>query len=383
MGRIPLAWLQLVHEKLRLLAALAGIAFAAMLMLMQLGFRDALFDSSTLVHDRLRADLVVLSPMYEYIASTRSFTQRGLYEALAVEGVESVAPLYIGLARWKNPETMRETLVLAMGVDVSRQVFEVPGVIENAAKIRVPDLVLVDTKTRPEFGPIADLFGRDGIVQTELNGRKITVSGLFDLGTSFGVNATVIMSDTTFLRVFPDWRDGMISLGLITVKKGADPQTVMTGVSQILPPDARVMTLDAYSKREQAYWDQNSPIGFIFNLGTLLGLVVGAVIVYQILYTDVTDHLAEYATLKAMGYQDRRLFWIVFQEALILSILGFIPGFIVAQVLYIMTNRATFLPVYMTVERALAVLLLTVLMCCGAGALAMRKLRSADPAEVF
>jgi putative ABC transport system permease protein len=114
-----------------------------------------------------------------------------------------------------------------------------------------------------------------------------------------------------------------------------------------------------------------------------MGMIVGAVIVYQILYTDVTDHLSEYATLKAMGHGDRFLFSIVLNEALILSVLGFLPGFAIAQALYVATHRSTHLPIAMTVERVAFVLSMTMGMCILSGALAMRKLKSADPAEIF
>jgi putative ABC transport system permease protein len=134
---------------------------------------------------------------------------------------------------------------------------------------------------------------------------------------------------------------------------------------------------------EKSFWNTVSPIGFIFGLGVFLGFVVGSIIVYQILYTDVSDHLSEYATLKAMGYRDGFLFSIVFKEALLLSVLGYIPGLAISQALYSLTEQTTGLPIFMTVERAVMVFIFTVIMCVASGALAMRRLRSADPAEIF
>ena len=55
-------------------------------------------------------------------------------------------------------------------------------------------------------------------------------------------------------------------------------------------------------------------------------MLVGLVIVYQVLSTDVADHLREYATFKAMGYPHRFFLGIVFEEALILGVIGFVPG---------------------------------------------------------
>ena len=114
-----------------------------------------------------------------------------------------------------------------------------------------------------------------------------------------------------------------------------------------------------------------------------MGLIVGIVVVYQILYTDVTQHLREYATLKAIGYQHYYFLFLVFQEAIILAILGYIPGFLVASGLYHLAKQATLLPIMMTSERIYLVFSLTLFMCFLAGAIAINKLKDADPADIF
>jgi putative ABC transport system permease protein len=107
------------------------------------------------------------------------------------------------------------------------------------------------------------------------------------------------------------------------------------------------------------------------------------VIVYQILFADVSQHLREYATLKAMGYSNRFLSSVVLQEAAILSVLGYLPGLAITFGLYRATAEATRLPLELEGGRALLVLGLTLAMCGGAALIALRKVRSADPAEVF
>lgn len=380
---IPLAWLQLTREKRRLAAALAGIAFAAMLMLMQLGFRDALFTSATGVHEHLRGDLVIISPLYQYVIFTRPFTERRLYQALAVEGVESVAPLYIGIAMWKNPQTRRERSVMVLGVDPNASAITLPGVTENLGRIQIPDKILFDVKSRREFGPIAGEFLKNDEVITEVSGRRVEVTGTYQLGPSFGANGDIITSDSTFFRLLPHRRRGLIDVGVIRLQPGADPEKTRVQLSEVLPGDVKVLTRQMFIALERKYWDQNSPIGFIFMLGTLMGFIVGAVIVYQILYTDVSDHLQEYATLKAMGHADRYLLSIVLQEALILSVLGFIPGLAIAEGLYRVSRNATNLPMSMTLGRMGTVFLLGVVMCISSAAFAMRKLKAADPADIF
>jgi putative ABC transport system permease protein len=382
-GRIPIAWLQLSAEKLRLLAAVAGIAFAAMLMLMQLGFRDALLASATLVHERLAGEIVMISPLYEYLISTRSFPEHRLERALGVEGVRSVAPILVSVAAWKNPVTGREHKINLIGVRVGTDAFELTEVVDQLHEAQIPDAVLADASARPEFGPVAEWFGSRGVVRTEINGHRIKVKGLFHLGTGFGVNGTIIASDMTFRRLIPSRRARMIDIGIVRLAPGVAVEPVRRAIVAALPPDVQVLTRDEFIDFEQTYWLRNSPVGFIFNLGTFMGFIVGAVIVYQILYSDVSDHLPEYATLKAMGYGDMRLFGIVVRQALILAVLGYVPGYLIAQGLYVVTQRATFLPIAMTPARVAFVFAMTVAMCAGSAVLAMRKLRAADPAEIF
>jgi putative ABC transport system permease protein len=114
-----------------------------------------------------------------------------------------------------------------------------------------------------------------------------------------------------------------------------------------------------------------------------MGLIVGAVIVYQILYSGISEHLSEFATLKAIGYSDRRLFWVVLQESLLLSVIGFVPGMLLTIGVYRIVQAATVLPVRITLVRAIVVYILTAIMCIISGVLAVRRLRSADPAEIL
>jgi len=143
------------------------------------------------------------------------------------------------------------------------------------------------------------------------------------------------------------------------------------------------LTLKQFIDFEKDYWAGSTPIGFIFTLGIVIGFLVGLVIVYQILYADISDHLPEYATLKAMGFTDNYFLGVVLQESLILALLGFIPGVVISLGLYSLAQGATMLPIVMTVQRAITVLILTITMCTLSGAIAIRKLRAADPAEIF
>ncbi|WP_310429234.1 ABC transporter permease DevC [Chamaesiphon sp. VAR_48_metabat_135_sub] len=382
--KIPLAWLQLSHEKIRLLVAIAGISFADILMFMQLGFRDALFDSAVKFHTNVNGDVFLVSPQSTALIAMKSFPRRRLYQSLAFKDVESVTPIYLGFGIWKNPVEKNTRQIMIIGFNpADKELFQLPGVSENLAKMQLPDTYLFDEKSREQFGPIPKIFNAGEKVQTEIDGRRVDVGGLFTLGASFGADGNLMTSDTNFARMFKSRDRGLIDVGVIKLKPGADVQAAVAEIDAYLPNDVKVMSKAQFIDFEKSYWQTGTSIGFIFTLGTVMGFIVGIVIVYQILYTDVADHLSEYATLKAMGYTDFYLLTVVFQEAIILSIVGFFPGMFAAVGLYTMTRNATNLPLMMTVARATTVLLLTAIMCIISGAIAVRKLRAADPADMF
>ncbi|MBF2007911.1 MAG: FtsX-like permease family protein [Chlorogloeopsis fritschii C42_A2020_084] len=380
--RTPLAWLQLKKEKTRLAVALAGIAFADMLMFVQMGLLDALLDSATQAHQNLQADLVLINPQFQSLISVKSFPRERLQQTLAYDRVKSVRPLYINVAQWRNPETRITRSILVWGIDPANPPFDNPEVNKHLGQLKLLDRVLFDLASRPEYGPIPDLVKQHGSMEAEVNSQTVQTVGLFQLGVSFGADGNIISSDSTFLKLFPERKPNQIEVGLINLEPGANVQAVRSQLKAALPNDVKVLTPQEFAQTEIDYWS-NQGIGFIFGMGAAVGFIVGIVIVYQILYADVSDHLPEYATLKAMGYSDRYLMTMLMQEALLLAVLGFIPGVVLSIGLYQITYAATLIPIGMKLNRAIFVLLLTIVMCSSSGAIALRKLRAADPADMF
>jgi putative ABC transport system permease protein len=380
---IALGWMQLRYQKVRLAVAISGIAFAVVLILMQLGFRASLLESSVRYQQQLRYDIAILSTETLFIAQTVPFSSRRLYQAGGVPGVARVSPLYASGAVWKNPWNNESRRLLTIGLDPSYGALAAPGVDEQLGRVRHQDALLFDALSRPEHGPVAAELRAGHPVATELNGRQIEVVGLFELGTSFGIDASVLTSDDNFLRIFPDRTRTQIDVGLVTLEPGADPVAVRDAIRSVLPADVVVLTREDWMAREKSYWMATTPIGAVFSFGVVVGLVVGAIIVYQILFADVSDHLPEYATLKAMGYSNRYVSGVVIRQAVILAVLGFVPGAILSVALYRVIGNATRLPMALDGERGITVLLLTIAMCSVAGTLALRKVRKLDPADVF
>ena len=388
--KISLAWFQLKYKKLRLLVAIAGISFAVVLMFMQLGFQSALFDSAVRLHSSLRGDIFLLSTRSTALIGMKNFSERLLYQTLALkEEVEFITPIYLSFAQWKNPINPHYWRnIHVIGFDIRYPIFDLPGVEQNITKLQMPDVVLFDRASRHEFGAIPTLLENQASITTEIDNiasetHQITVVGLFTLGTSFGIDGNLITSHLNFLRIFSQRDKGLIEVGLIKLKPGVNTELVTEKIRNYLPPDVRILSKQEWIDFEKKYWTSSTAIGFIFNLGVAMGLIVGTTIFYQILYTDISEHLSEYATLKAMGYKHIYLLSVVFQQSVIMAMLGYIPGFLISSILYKLARNVTLLPIAMNLHRSLFVWFLTLFMCFISGTLAIRKLQDADPADIF
>lgn len=380
---LHLAWEQLRHEPRKLLAGVAGVVFAVVLMFMQFGYRDAMFDSATAVQQRLAGDLFVVHRESQTLWRMVFFPRRRVFQALALPDVDQASYLYVSLVDWKNPWTGRNRPALLFGLDPTVGLLDLPGIHENLAAIRDQDVVLFDAYSNTEFGPVAAVLRHGGDLSAEVNNRRLQVRGLFRLGASFAADGNVATSHENFLRIMPTRSASQVDVGILVLRPGADREAVQAALRRLLPDDVRVITREQFVSLEYDFWENATGIGFIFTLGALMGFVVGITIVYQILYTEIANHLAQYATLVAMGYSHRFLLGIVGGAALIVGLLGYVPGLLVSAGLYRLTESSTFLPMTLGVSKLGFILALTLLMCFVSGGLALRKLRDADPADLF
>jgi putative ABC transport system permease protein len=380
---LRLAWRQLKHEPARLMAALSGVLFACLLIFMQLGFMDALFDSAVKPQEGMRADLYLMHRQAEALWRTQPFPRARLMQALGAEGVDRVVPMYVANAAWKNPVTSLKRTLLVFGVDPGSGLLDYEG-MDAAGRdaIRRADVILFDERSKPEFGPVPQLLTQ-GPLFVELANRRVEVAGLFRIGATFGSEGNAITSDTNFLRLFPNRTFGHVDIGAIFLRPGADPLAVKAAIAPLLADDVMLMTHQELVDFEMRYWAEAAPIGFIFGMGVVIGLIVGCVIVYQILFSDIARHIGEYATLKAMGYGNFYLARVVMGASLILAVAGYVPGWLASKALYALATEKIFIPLTLDLEKSVTVFLLVFGMCVISGLLAIRKLRDANPADMF
>lgn len=384
--RVPIAWRNLTHNRRRLAVALGGIGFAVVLMFMETGFENALIDSTVKVLEELDADIIVASKAEYSLTAGQPLSRRRLAQAAVCEGVQSAAPLYVESfdADFKPPQGKRHP-IRVLAFDLSDDVFRIAEIADQKAKLAERNTALYDVKNKPAYGVDPGRLNgqRDGL---ELSGQSLRIVGTFTLGTDFANDGNLVMSAANFARYFPA-RGGdpldAVTLGLIRVERDANVETVVERLVAALPDDVAVYTKQQFIGREMAFWRRSTPIGYIFAVGTIMGFFVGVVICYQVIYADIAGHMREFATLKAMGYRSRYFVGVVLRQALYLSLLGFAPGLLASLLLYAVLAHYTGLLLMLTAPRAALVLLLTVAMCSLSAALAMRKLWSADPAELF
>jgi putative ABC transport system permease protein len=382
--RIPLTFLNLLHQRFRTAIAVAGVAFSILLVFMQLGFLGSAEATATLFLEKLDFDLVILSADYLDVNRPGSFPHVRLDQCLAVDGVADVSPLYVAAGLWrivneKSPATngLRRG-IMVVGFDLGDPVFRLPGLEYELDQLKIPGNVLLDTRTRDYFGD------RDIGLETDLGATRVTIVGTITVGTGYGSDGMLLASARTFSRIFGGYPLSRVSLGLIKLRAGVDPEHAVESLRASLPSDEiRILTRSSMLEHETDFWLNKTSVGKIFFVGVLVALVVGVVFVYQVLASDITTRYPEYATLKAMGYTDGYLSFLVLQQAAVYALLGYIPGFLCSLFLYDLASAWANLPIWMTWQRALAVLLLSLGMCILSALIALRRVRAADPADLF
>lgn len=388
-GRTPLAWRNLVGRGGKLLLASAGIGFAVFLMFMQIGFRNALFDNTVQLARLLKADFFLVSPARYNLPSEQRFDRLWLDRARAVEGVQRIVPVYIERSITQlRVVGNKSRSIRAVGIPLE------PGVVEPAewqpllAMLSDGRTALLDRRTKPSYG-----FARGDVQslrqqEVELSGKQLRIIDQISIGTDFVHDGTLMFSDRAMAHYFPMRNPGgdplqLVDLGLVQLAEGADLGKVRRALQSLTGNRLDVLSRSQIIAREIHFWATATPIGIIFTIGTLMGLVVGVIICYQILFTEINDHMAEFATLKAMGYRNNYFFGLILQQALYLTLFGFLPGLLATLGAFAILGDSTGLVMRMTAGRMALVFGLTLVMCLTSGLIALRKLIQTDPASLF
>lgn len=382
-GRTPLGWLQLNHNKTRLVVSCAGVGFAVVLVFMQLGFMNMLFDATVLLHTKLNADVVLLDVEAKDMNQTGSFSRRRLVQALGVEGVKDAEALYIGTTNWVKPSNGESGQLLTLAVQPDFFAFNDPEVQNQLPLLRLQGSFLFDRGSRGDYSDFISSIASDDAPVVEINETQVSPVGTFRFGASFSTEAIAIMSTESYFALQASDTPATVNVGLVHVQPGYDARDVARRIEAATGAEVKAMTMEDFIALSRSRIAEESPVSIVFTFGSIVGLFVGAIIVIQVLSSDVQDHLGEYATFKAMGFTNRHLLGIVYEQSTILTFFGFLPALGLSYLLYWIVGMAVSMNMTMTVDRIAFVFALTVVMCAVSGTIAMRRIYRADPADVF
>lgn len=382
-GRLPVGWLQLRHHRMRLAAAVAGVAFANMLVFVQLGILSAMNDVVRTSYSPFRADIVISPSNANTLTDGATLARRVVYQAIAQPGVAAAAPLYVGQVAWERPNVPATSLIVYALPPESKR-FAGAAIAEQLDAVSAPMRAILDALSRDVDPAWAARASPDTPLEFEVDGKAITAIGSYSMGAGFGWDGSLVVSDLTFMRLVRQRSMGTPSHVLVDLAPGSELAAALTQLRAALSMEpVKVRSFAQAVEDNVSFQATEVPMGSIVGAGVLLGLLVGVVIVYQVLATDVAAHLRDYATFKAIGYSHPYILGVIFEQALILAVLGFLPGLASASAIYALLAHATDLPFGMDVGRSLTVFVGTLLACMLSGALAARRLRTIDPAELF
>jgi putative ABC transport system permease protein len=382
LGRLPIGWLQLTHSRPRFAAALAGVAFANVLVFVQLGIINSMATATLKPYGFFSADIMISAGDANSMTEGGNVARQWLLQSLADPDVEAGMGLFIGNVSWQRGE--KSLGLTTYGIDPTQGRFLSPDIAVKSSVLQLQGSGLLDRFSRGLPRDEAASIRPQTPLSFEVSGKTLTLYDTFAGGGGFGGDGYMMVSDQTYLTLFGGRSSSAPDHILLQTRAGVDAEQVTARLRDLISDKTlRIRSYATAAQEDLSYQQTKRPTGIIFGFGVIIGILVGIVIVYQVLSTDVSDHMREYATFKAMGYGHLFFLGIVLEEALILGILGFLPGIVVGTGILKGMALATTLPLQMTIGMALAVFVGTVVACALSGAIATRRLAGADPADLF
>lgn len=409
--KTPLVFKNLTYQLARTAVSIGGIMLAIVLMFMQLGFLGAVGETAAIVYGRMQFDLLVRSPDYLHLFESGMVSDSVLTTVAGVPGVTDVRPLDTLLGGYskikvgtenqyeeaENRPSLQSLIrtttdsrgIAIFGIDPSRSALNLDELRAKSDKLAIPSQVIIDRKSSKDFGPANGVAfnSKDIGANAEINGQRVTIAETVELGTGLAATGAVIVSRQGFERLSGGMNRNSTSLILLRCTSGSNIQAVQDRVQKRLSElgfeHLHVLTRERVLQAEKDRWIYETPVGIIFSMGVGLAVVVGAVICYMVLASDVIAKLPEYATLKAIGYSNFYLSGLLIKQALALAISALVPAYFLSILLYYLVSVKIGVDIEMSLSRLVIVSALSIAMCMAAGLIAVRKLAKAEPASLF
>ena len=369
-----IAWKNILHDRVRMLAALLGIIFAVVLVTFQIGLLASFLRNASAIIDNSGAPLWVTSPNVANFEFAGDLRESLYYQALAVPGVAAVERLIMTFVRLRKPDGSFEGAQL-IGVDLANGT-RIPWAFAMGSRedLMDPEAIAVDITDREKLG--RPRLGE----YVELNEKRARIVAVTRDHRSFIASPYLFSSLENAYRYERNLPPGWTSYLLVTPAPGWSLEEVAAGLRRLTGVD--VLTAAELGRRSKEYWIFQTGAGFAIGISTVLGLVVGTVIVGQTIYSSTMDRLKEFGTLKAIGAANRNLYQIITWQAILYAVAGYALGigasFLVADLSAAAGTRILITPVLIG-----GMLLLTVVMCIAASFLSIIRVTNLEPAMVF
>jgi putative ABC transport system permease protein len=366
----------LIHDKRRLFAMSVSIAVGVVIMFLELGLLQGILDSQSLVARLVRGDLMVMNQSRKDLHHWDAINRFELAQIEAAPGVAKVIPVYEDHVGFTDPDDnrIRRMIVFAFPPEADSLPLAIGDPKQVSDALVLSSGFLFDARSRPIFGKI-----RPGM-NIDIDKYPLSVQGLVHMGPDIINDGAIFMSEGEWLTRRP-WANPIMAV--VRVTPGASVETVRKAIIDQTPGDVIALTPAEAVRREVASTLKTAPIGILFGVGVIAGMVIGAINGYQVLYTEVSDHLNQLATLKAIGFADKFLHGAIMVQALTLSGTGFLVGVLAALGLDAYVALLTRLPVHIDLRTAAFVGAANLVTCVLAGRLAVRRVDAADPASLY
>lgn len=372
---VDLALKTLLHDKLRFAITVAGVAFAVMLVVIQVGMFFGILSNASVTIERLDADLWVTAHNTPNVDFAHLYPDNASDRVRSVPGVEHADNLLVAFMTISLPSGAQETLLLYGLEDFRYWNFPWKVVEGDVDLLRGGPYMFLDQSAQRRFGPFAVGEYR------EIGGRRVKILGRTQEARSFTTTPIAFMNYRQAQAIGGPRLAGNTAYILVKLAPGASAAAVAAEIRKRLPYND-VYTRAEWAQRSRDYWIKSTGLGFNMYLTVFLGCLVGLVIVAQTLYASTMEHLKEFGTVKAIGGSNFDIYGILGRQAAIAAVAGFalglIPAFFVRPLLAKVDLQLLITPAFLAVVFAG-----TVVMCLGAAMISFKKVAGIDPGLVF
>jgi putative ABC transport system permease protein len=370
------AFANLTQHRFRLAAALGGVAVALFLLLLQMAVLNAARVKVTALFDDFNFDMVVVPDTYQFLLSFDTLDRVTLNSARATRGVADSFGLNAVPVQMTQLPSRHVSYLFLIGLDEPGQFLRDAGMRAALQSLDSSHAIAMDTYSLADIGPVTPG------TRAEINNEAVTVTGQFQLGLFFYGEGSGLVRNADFTRL-TGRVPGSITMGLLRLERGADPADVKARLMKSLPSGTLVLTRGELIAQERAYFLSTKPVGIMMYISMLIAYLVGTVILIQVLSTDISTRMGEYAVLKAMGFSMTFVYGVGAAQAALLSLGGLIPALMLGMLVLWGIEFQTHLPTGLGLGLTVSMVAIALVLAAGAAAIALRRLAQADPAELF